>query len=153
MNIKMSIIFKEKLCLLHNFKMLQKACQLLWKTVHFHLLKGWRQIDVFWSSRLWQCHFENARAVAKVKLDPDKLGYYPEECVWVLKKLCLKTAATCPTLDGPCSFSCMSSEMLVSWKVVAPRTPAREKRLRAVLLKWNCSWDERKSAVKNEDKS
>lgn len=70
-----------------------------------------------------------------MKLEPDKLGYYSEERVWQLKKLCPKTAAACPALDGPCSFSCMSSETVVAWKAMVPGTPAREKRLTALLLK------------------
>ena len=36
-HLKMPIAFSEKWCLPHNFKMLQKAHQLLWKIVYFHL--------------------------------------------------------------------------------------------------------------------
>lgn len=96
--------------------------------------------------------FENLSAAAKTKLDPDQFGFYAEEPARVLKKLCLKTAAIHPAFDGPRSFPCTSSETLVARQVMVPGAPIREKRLTAVLMKWNCSWDEGKSAVKNEDK-
>ncbi|CAM9882339.1 unnamed protein product [Bubo scandiacus] len=79
--------------------------------------------------------FENLSAVAKMKLDPDQFGFYAEERAWLLKKACLKTAAICPAFDSPRSFQCMFSEMLVTWQVMAPRTPVREKRITAVLMK------------------
>lgn len=54
-------------------------------------------MNVFWSPRQQQCHFENVWAVAKVKLDPDKSGYYSEERVGAEEALS----------KGSCSLSCL----------------------------------------------
>lgn len=79
--------------------------------------------------------FENLSIVAKMKLDPDQFGFYAKEHAQVLKKLCVKTAALRPAFDGPRSFPCTSSEMLVAQQVMVPRAPVRGKRLTAVITK------------------
>lgn len=76
--------------------------------------------------------FENLSAVAKMKLDPDQLGFYAEEHVRVLKQLCLKTAAVCLAFHDPAAFHAYP---MVAQHVMVPKSPVRERRLTAVLMK------------------
>lgn len=79
--------------------------------------------------------FQTQSAVAKMKLDPDQFGVYAEEHEQVLKQLGLKTATVCPAFGGPCGIPCTSSDVPVARRVMVPRAPVGEKRLKAVLMK------------------